>query len=178
MIVQVPPGSWKLQVASSFLSMETAVSSFGGEQVDTHALKVCMLDKGDLQVLTFNSLPALQTGKCSPSMPELYKADISKSPEHLLLRLLGHPCTVLSTQRAPHGKPKEQLDALASLTLHMGKKCSAGRETGTAQPGWSLPTATRLAASHSPGASLATSLGILQTAVGRTGLDVSSNRTA
>lgn len=112
-----------------------------------------MLDKGDLQVLTFNSLPALPTGKCSPSMPELYKADISKSLEHLLLRLLCYPCTVLSTQHAPHGKPKEQLDILASLTLHMGKKCIghaqwAGELGQPSQggpfpqpPDWQLPTA-------------------------------------
>lgn len=53
--------------------------------------KVWMLAKGHLQVLTFNSLPALQTGKRSPTMCELYKADISKSPERLLLRLLCHP---------------------------------------------------------------------------------------
>lgn len=83
-------------------------------------------------------------------------------------------CTPWETQRAAgyigitdfaHGK-------------EMHRPCPVGRGTGTAQPGWSLPTATRLAASHSPGDSLATSLGILQTAVERTGLDVSSNRTA
>lgn len=60
----------------------------------------------------------------------------------------------------------------------MRSPCSAGRRTGTAQPGQPLPTAIRLAASHSPGPGPATSLGILQTAVGRTGIDISSNRTA
>jgi len=50
-----------------------------------------MLSEGDAQVLTFNSLPALRTGKCCPSALELYKADISESPGHLLLKLLCYP---------------------------------------------------------------------------------------
>lgn len=74
-----------------------------------------MLAKGDSQALTFNSLLALQTGNCSPSMSELYKTDISKSPERLLPLVQQQP-------ESPWLRPLTPCRVMAELAY---PKCSA-----------------------------------------------------
>lgn len=68
--------------------------------------------------------------------------------------------------------------ALASLAAY-GKDaqspCSAGRRAGTARPGWPLPTASSFPLGDP---SPATSLAMLRTAAGGTGIDIFSSRTA
>lgn len=100
--VQTPPASWEpsgpLQSPPPhhgdwLQCLALGIGRWGEREAGWEPVqrKPWMLAKEDSLVLTFNSLPALRTGKCCPSTPELYKADISKNPGHLLLKLLCYP---------------------------------------------------------------------------------------